>query len=88
MFKRIFRGKSGRGGGQGGGRGGGQGQGTGGGGRGGGGGGLGLGGGNKPGSGPGGNCVCPKCGHRLPHQVSQRCIDRACPKCVTKMMRE
>jgi hypothetical protein len=50
----------------------------------------GRGGGNKPGSGPGGNCVCPnpKCGHKEPHVVGQRCIDRTCPKCGTKMIRE
>jgi hypothetical protein len=52
------------------------------------GGGRGQGGGNKPGSGPGGNCVCPKCGHKEQHIVGQRCIDRACPKCGTKMIRE
>jgi hypothetical protein len=51
-------------------------------------GGQGQGGGNKPGSGPGGNCVCPKCGHKEQHIVGQRCIDRACPKCGTKMIRE
>jgi len=55
---------------------------------GGGGGGRGQGGGNKPGSGPAGNCVCPKCGHKEPHVTGQRCIDRACPKCGTKMIRE
>jgi hypothetical protein len=48
----------------------------------------GRGGGNKPGSGPGGNCVCPKCGHKETHGTGQRCIDRACPKCGTKMIRE
>jgi ssDNA-binding Zn-finger/Zn-ribbon topoisomerase 1 len=52
------------------------------------GGGQGRGGGNKPGSGPGGNCVCPNCGHTEPHQVGQRCIDTLCPKCGTKMVRE
>jgi hypothetical protein len=57
-------------------------------GRGAGGGGGGRGGGNKPGSGPGGNCVCPKCGHKEPHVAGQRCVDRACPKCGTKMIRE
>ena len=46
------------------------------------------GGGDKPGSGPGGNCICPKCGHREPHVAGQRCLDRACPKCGTKMTRE
>ena len=44
--------------------------------------------GDKPGSGPGGSCVCPKCGHRIAHQVGQRCLDLACPQCGTKMARE
>lgn len=72
MIMREFRGKGGQGG---------RGQGGGRGGR---------GGGNKPGSGPGGNCVCPnpQCGHKEPHIAGQRCIDRACPKCGTKMIRE
>ena len=51
-------------------------------------GGGGRGRGNKPGSGPDGNCICPSCGHKEPHLVGQRCIDRACPKCGTKMIRE
>ena len=50
--------------------------------------GRGQGGGNKPGSGPEGNCVCPKCGHSQPHVVGQRCMDQACPKCGTRMIRE
>jgi ssDNA-binding Zn-finger/Zn-ribbon topoisomerase 1 len=50
--------------------------------------GRGQGGGTKPGSGPVGNCVCPKCGHTTPHVAGQRCIDQACPKCGTKMIRE
>jgi hypothetical protein len=52
------------------------------------GGGRGRGGGNKPGSGPGGNCVCPRCGRKTPHAVGQRCADRACPDCGTRMIRE
>ncbi len=51
-------------------------------------GGGGRGRGNKPNSGPGGNCICPKCGHKEPHVAGQRCLDRACPKCGTKMTRE
>jgi hypothetical protein len=50
--------------------------------------GRGRGGGTRPGSGPSGNCVCPNCGHRIPHVAGQRCIDIACPKCGTKMIRE
>jgi hypothetical protein len=50
--------------------------------------GQGRGAGNKPGSGPGGNCVCPKCGLKTPHMAGQRCMDIACPKCGTKMTKE
>lgn len=75
MNNQIFRGKGG-GQGRGQGIGGGAGQ------------GRGRGGGNKPGAGPSGNCVCPKCGHKEPHIAGQRCLDRACPKCGTKMIRE
>jgi hypothetical protein len=52
------------------------------------GGGRGRGGGNKPGSGPGGNCICPKCGKRIPHTVGYRCFDQTCPACGTRMVRE
>jgi hypothetical protein len=51
-------------------------------------GGGGRGGGNKAGSGPGGECVCPSCGHKEPHLAGQRCMDRICPKCGTRMVRE
>jgi hypothetical protein len=47
----------------------------------------GRGGGTKPGSGPGGECVCPSCGHKVPHQAGQRCLDIECPKCGTRMVR-
>ncbi len=50
--------------------------------------GQGRGTGNKPGSGPGGNCICPKCGFKTPHAASQRCMDTTCPKCGTKMTKE
>jgi hypothetical protein len=52
------------------------------------GGGGGRGGGTKPGSGPGGNCVCPQCGKKIPHVAGQRCVDRACPACGTRMIKE
>jgi len=90
MFQQFFRnrfglkhGESGSNlkGGNGQGRGAGQGQG-------GSGGGGGRGGGNKPGSGPGGNCICPKCGHKEPHVAGKRCYDQTCPKCGTRMTRE
>ncbi len=50
--------------------------------------GLGKGGGNRPGAGPSGNCVCPNCGHKEPHTIGQRCMDKKCPKCGTNMLRE
>jgi len=51
-------------------------------------GGRGRGGGNRPGSGPGGDCICPKCGYRELHQVGRRCMDIACPKCGTRLVKE
>lgn len=44
-------------------------------------------GGTRPGAGPGGNCLCPKCGHQAPHQTGQPCYNLRCPKCGTKMVR-
>jgi len=44
--------------------------------------------GDKPGAGPGGNCVCPNCGAKVPHTVNQPCNEIDCPKCGTKMTRE
>ena len=60
------------------------------------GGGMGQGqGGRKPGrmggprvAGPAGNCVCPQCGHREPHQREAPCMDRECPQCGAAMTRE
>ncbi len=54
---------------------------------GGGGGGRGRMGGNRPGAGPGGLCVCPSCGAKVPHQVGLPCYNRNCPKCNAKMVR-
>ena len=39
-------------------------------------------------AGPGGNCVCPKCGHKEPHIVRQPCNQKNCPKCGTIMTRQ
>ncbi|MGD8814577.1 MAG: hypothetical protein PVI78_08900 [Anaerolineales bacterium] len=39
-------------------------------------------------AGPGGNCICPNCGHRITHVVGQPCFDHKCPKCGTAMTRE
>jgi hypothetical protein len=44
-------------------------------------------GGNRSGAGPGGDCICPSCGARLPHQVGTPCYNLSCPKCGTKMGR-
>jgi hypothetical protein len=51
------------------------------------GGGRGLGGGNKPGSGPGGFCVCPSCGKRVPHQRGIPCTSQTCPECGATMIK-
>lgn len=39
-------------------------------------------------AGPGGNCVCPDCGEKAPHQMGTPCYDQQCPKCVASMTRE
>ena len=43
--------------------------------------------GTRPGAGPGGECVCPTCGARVPHQAGTPCYNVGCPKCGTKMVR-
>ena len=44
---------------------------------------------NKGGSfGPGGNCICAKCGHKIPHQQGVKCTKIKCPKCGKPMIRE
>ncbi len=45
-------------------------------------------GGNRPGAGPSGNCICPSCGTRVPHEAGVPCYDLSCPKCGAKMIRE
>lgn len=49
------------------------------------GGGRGLGGGFA--MGPEGECICPKCETRMPHQIGQPCYQQKCPKCGTSMTR-
>ena len=39
------------------------------------------------GAGPGGECVCPACGHREPQQQGQPCNQKNCPKCGQVMTR-
>ncbi len=51
-----------------------------------GGGGMGRGGGPRA-AGPGGKCVCPKCGHAEPHGRGVQCFERTCPKCGSVMTR-
>lgn len=43
--------------------------------------------GTRPGAGPSGNCVCPNCDTRVPHQVGTPCYKLNCPNCGTKMVR-
>jgi hypothetical protein len=38
-------------------------------------------------AGPGGQCVCPSCGHKVQHVSGQPCNQRKCPKCGTMMAR-
>ncbi|MFW6121853.1 MAG: hypothetical protein ACOC80_13290 [Petrotogales bacterium] len=39
------------------------------------------------GYGPGGECLCPSCGYREPHQLGVPCYTRKCPKCEAPMTR-
>ncbi|RLG21446.1 hypothetical protein DRN74_02695 [Candidatus Micrarchaeota archaeon] len=39
------------------------------------------------GLGPGGYCVCPNCGYRVPHQRGSPCYVIKCPKCGAQMTR-
>ncbi len=38
--------------------------------------------------GPGGYCVCAKCGAKIPHQRGVKCTDVKCPECGHTMVRE
>jgi len=38
-------------------------------------------------AGPGGNCVCSKCGEKAPHQPGSPCYEQRCPKCGAAMTR-
>ncbi|MFA7159009.1 MAG: DUF5320 family protein [Kiritimatiellia bacterium] len=37
--------------------------------------------------GPGGDCVCPKCGKTVAHQQGAPCVQLKCPACGTTMTR-
>ncbi len=39
-------------------------------------------------AGPGGNCVCPNCGHKVEHGIGNPCNQQKCPECGTPMIRE
>jgi hypothetical protein len=38
-------------------------------------------------AGPGGSCVCPRCGYTAPHTVGTPCYQQTCPKCGSRMTR-
>ena len=38
--------------------------------------------------GPGGYCVCAKCGEKVPHERGVKCTNLKCPKCGHTMIRE
>jgi hypothetical protein len=38
-------------------------------------------------AGPGGECVCPKCGTKTPHTPGQPCVQQVCPSCGATMTR-
>lgn len=38
-------------------------------------------------AGPGGSCVCPKCGAKATHQIGMPCYQQKCPKCGSSMTR-
>ena len=46
--------------------------------------------GRQPGGfglGPEGECLCPNCGNRVPHQRGIPCYEHRCPKCGTPKTR-
>lgn len=38
-------------------------------------------------AGPGGYCICPKCGEKVSHQRGISCNSVSCPKCGSNMVR-
>ncbi len=45
-------------------------------------------GGNRPGAGPGGNCICPNCHTKVPHQAGVPCYSLKCERCGAPLVRE
>ena len=35
-----------------------------------------------------GNCLCPKCGEKVPHRAGFPCTTVKCPKCQTAMIHD
>jgi hypothetical protein len=38
-------------------------------------------------AGPGGSCVCPRCGYSISHVIGTPCYQQTCPKCGSRMTR-
>jgi hypothetical protein len=38
-------------------------------------------------AGPGGECICPRCGHRVSHVAGEPCTQKTCSKCGAQMTR-
>jgi len=38
-------------------------------------------------TGPGGSCVCPRCGYSTSHVIGAPCYQQTCPKCGSRMTR-
>jgi hypothetical protein len=43
--------------------------------------------GTRAGAGPSGECICPSCGAKVPHQRANPCYNVSCPQCGTNMVR-
>jgi hypothetical protein len=39
-------------------------------------------------AGPGGFCICPACGYKVPHRQGVPCFEEKCPQCGATMTRE